>query len=323
MRPTARQFKDFNKMTPTNLTWPRKQCRGNYGFTLIELLVVIAIVAVLISLMLPAIQQSREAARRTQCRNNLMQIGLALNNYMMAHEVLPPGTQNDKGPIQSKEAGGYHMSWLTQILPYIEQQNVFNHIDFSQTVYAKVNDPVRLHQLSNFKCASDWTGKSNVAYTNYYGVHNDFETPIDVNQNGVLFLNSSIQSDDIRDGSANTIFVTESRADGGGLGWISGTRSSLRNLVVAEAKANPDGAGTAGEPNYRLHTQTPSNDVVALKKEIDDLGQEYVGGSMIIHPGGFQALLGDGTVRFINLSIDAKLLRNLAHRSDGEMLNEF
>ena len=89
----------------SNVT-PNHRATRHSGFTLIELLVVIAIIAVLIALLLPAVQQAREAARRTQCKNNMMQIGLALNNYMMAHEVLPPGTQNDTGPIQSKEGAG-------------------------------------------------------------------------------------------------------------------------------------------------------------------------------------------------------------------------
>src|SRR3954453_14939119 len=93
--------------------------RRRNGFTLIELLVVIAIIALLIALLLPAVQQAREAARRAQCRNNLMQIGVALNNYSMAHDMLPPGTVNSTGPIKSLERGGYHMSWLVQILPHL------------------------------------------------------------------------------------------------------------------------------------------------------------------------------------------------------------
>src|SRR5213083_896811 len=98
------------------------------GFTLIELLVVIAIIAVLIALLLPAVQQAREAARRTQCKNNLMQLGLALHNYEMAYELLPPGSINPTGPIRN-ESKGYHMGWMVQILPYIDQGNVFDHFD--------------------------------------------------------------------------------------------------------------------------------------------------------------------------------------------------
>ncbi len=97
--------------------------RALRGFTLIELLVVIAIIAVLISMLLPAVQQAREAARRTQCKNNLMQIGLALHNYEMAFEILPPGCVNETGPIRNVEEG-YHMSWIVQILPMLDQSNV-------------------------------------------------------------------------------------------------------------------------------------------------------------------------------------------------------
>ena len=94
------------------------------GFTLIELLVVIAIIAVLIALLLPAVQQAREAARRTQCKNNLVQLGLALQNYEMAHERLPPGTVNVTGPIKSEPAG-YHMGWIVQILPHLDWRAVY------------------------------------------------------------------------------------------------------------------------------------------------------------------------------------------------------
>ena len=160
------------------------------GFTLIELLVVIAIIAVLIALLLPAVQQAREAARRTQCKNNLMQIGLALQNYMMGHEVLPPGTQNVSGPIVSKEdAAQYHMGWITQILPYVEQQNVYHHIDFTQSVYAPANTSVRVRPIHMLICPSDpHTWGKPASLTTYCGVHNDYEAPIDVSQNGVLFL---------------------------------------------------------------------------------------------------------------------------------------
>ena len=87
------------------------------GFTLIELLVVIAIIAVLIALLLPAVQAAREAARRAQCVNNLMQLGIAMQNYESSHEMLPPGVVNLTGPILDQPKG-YHFGWLVQILPY-------------------------------------------------------------------------------------------------------------------------------------------------------------------------------------------------------------
>ena len=89
---------------------------------------VIAIIAVLIALLLPAVQSAREAARRAQCCNNLMQIGLALQNYESAHEVLPPGVVNLTGPVLDQPKG-YGFGWMTQILPYIEMRNVYNHFN--------------------------------------------------------------------------------------------------------------------------------------------------------------------------------------------------
>ncbi len=334
-------FSSHRKLLAMFKLTPRQRATRQSGFTLIELLVVIAIIAVLIALLLPAVQQAREAARRTQCKNNMMQIGLALNNYMMAHEVLPPGTQNDTGPIQSKEGAGYHMSWITQILPYLEQQNVYTHIDFNKSAYDPANAPARQQRINVFLCPSD--GSSGVSptagATSYCGIHNDFETPIDVNQNGVLFLNSSIRYEQITDGSSNTIYVAECRLNtGSDLGWMSGTRSSLRNLVVAIPNNPPaavpssnDGTGSAqsvaqGEATFRLHATSLSNvNGSNLRQELADMeaGREFVGGPSSFHVGGGHFVMGDGSIRFISQNIDPKTFRNLAHRSDGDMLKDF
>ena len=99
----------------------RRAGRRRERFTLIELLVVIAIISVLIALLLPAVQAAREAARRAQCCNNLMQLGIALQNYESSHELLPPGVVNDTGPMLDQPKG-YHFGWLTQILPFCEQR---------------------------------------------------------------------------------------------------------------------------------------------------------------------------------------------------------
>ncbi len=202
--------------------------RPALGFTLIELLVVIAIIAVLIALLLPAVQQAREAARRSQCKNNLMQVGLALQNYEMAHERLPPGCVNATGPIKS-ESAGYHVGWIVQLLPYLDQRNVYGKIDFSVGVYDPKNAAPTAVPLPVLLCPSDPNGGATTGQTNFAGVHHDSEAPINTDNNGVLFLNSSIRFEQIEDGMSNTIFAGEKIRQGEGHSWASGTRTSLRN----------------------------------------------------------------------------------------------
>jgi prepilin-type N-terminal cleavage/methylation domain-containing protein len=324
------------------------------GFTLIELLVVIAIIAILIALLLPAVQQAREAARRTQCRHNLMNIGIALHNYMMAFDCLPPGVSNPSGPIlpftkaaepgaemdlsgdgvllepaesieaaiaaQPKDLPGvdlsnvYHMGWLTQILPYIEQQTAFRKIDFDRSVYHPVQAPVRGHSVAIYRCPSDpQVGGFNspdgaiVQASSYRGVHHDQEAPIDVDQNGVLFLNSSIRYDQIEDGSSNTVFAGEARLGWNSTaGWMAGTRSTLRNMGL---KINQVPNSAAVPP-----TVVPG---------LDPDESRVVGGFSSHHTGGTHFLLGDGSVRFISENANLQLLMLLGHRKDGELVPEF
>ena len=104
------------------------------GFTLIELLVVIAIISVLVALLLPAVQAAREAARRAQCVNNLMQLAIALQNYESSHEMFPPGVVSETGPVLDQPKG-YHFGWLVRVLPYCEMGNTFNHFNLAVSVY--------------------------------------------------------------------------------------------------------------------------------------------------------------------------------------------
>ena len=176
------------------------------AFTLIELLIVIAIIAILIALLLPAIQAAREQARRTQCTNNLLQLGLALGNYASTHTVLPPGVVNATGPIANLP-NGYHHGWTVQILPYLGQNNIYNRINIGESVYANSNQTVRGVHVSTFVCPSD--GRPGLI--SYAGCHHDVEAAIAADNHGVLYLNSRVRFDDITDGSAQTILLGELR----------------------------------------------------------------------------------------------------------------
>jgi prepilin-type N-terminal cleavage/methylation domain-containing protein len=284
--------------------------KSHKAFTLVELLVVIAIIGILIALLLPAVQAAREAARRTQCTNNLSQVILAVQNYNMTHAVYPPGTINTEGPIAS-EAQGYHHNWISQTLPYIEELNIFRHIDFSVGVYDKSNAEVRKAPIWTLRCPSSPAPSlsEEAAYlTSYAGCHDPTETPIDKENQGVFFLNSAVGYQDIPDGSSHTIFIGEKIVDEADtLGWMSGTRATLRNagtLINAEAARRNRGMA-AEEP-------APNRD------------KYYVGGFSSHHPGGAEFALGDGSVRFLSETVDPELFRQMANRADGElMLQEY
>jgi len=134
-------------------------CRIKSGFTLVELLVVIAIIGILIALLLPAVQAAREAARRSQCLNNLKQIGLGLHNYVDVHKTLPPLIVYRKatGPIAGVP---YHHTWLTKILPYIEQMALYQQMDtrlpaMDVSVTPAAPMPFTRQQVPTLQCPSD------------------------------------------------------------------------------------------------------------------------------------------------------------------------
>src|SRR5580693_8105777 len=120
---------------------PHRARRPRQAFTLIELLVVIAIIAVLVSMLLPAVQQAREAARRSQCRNNLKQIGLALHNYEGSYRVFPPGYVDfNFNPNNTPDTDlGPGWGWATFLLPYMDQSPLYNQINFNVGVGLCVN----------------------------------------------------------------------------------------------------------------------------------------------------------------------------------------
>lgn len=317
-----------------------RKTRTHSGFVFIELLAVILIIAILIALLLPSVQQARERARAMSCQNNLMQIGVALQNYQMAHLVLPSGSVNPIGPILNQPEG-YHVSWVIQILPFLDERAAFHSYDFKLGVYDVVNRTTVNYTLTSFICPSS----PNQGY-NYVGCHNDLETPIDINNNGVLFLNSSIREKDLKDGRSHTIFAGEAR-DGGFLSWTSGTSSTLRNM--GDQINSIGSTGTASLKNF----QRGRYDGYSFEEEVYDDEDGYfddepegpkssdskdeeisltpeerqlllqVGGFSSFHPDGAHFLLGDGSVQFIGQYTNFKILKNLANRDDGNLIGEY
>lgn len=309
------------------------------GYTYLEMLTVIAIVGVLVALFLPAVQAAREAARRMACGNHLAQIILAVQEYESAHQVYPPGTVDAQGPIFHLPQG-YHHNWISQILPFLEQEPLARHVDYRVSVYDVANQPPRRAYVELLLCPS--SPAADPGYSDYAGVHNDRETPIDVDNNGVFFLNSRIRFDDVVDGVSNTLFLGEKATILGDLGWMSGTRSTLRNLgAINGLGRRPPWStgfppGVDGDASNAPTLSGEELEAILFPSDVSPYGSRgvdptglaakppqdpnlAVGAFSSQHPGGTQFSLGDGSVRFLSETINVVVRLQLANRADRRL----
>lgn len=307
------------------------------GFTLIELLVVIAIIAILVSLLLPAVQQAREAARRTQCKNNLKQLGLALHNYHDTFGMFPAGHMESgwDGPSYR-----HQFSWLTYLLPYIEQGNVYSLIDFNRidlTLSAHQNpvfQPAGKNVIAGFLCPSDPVerGSPDWAPTNYLGNQGTLCSARDKDGNGLFGHNSWIRLRDNTDGTSQTIAVGEVMKGDGNTSTIRDNYIFSRNANNAEiidtCQMSPPNASDLGSvwlggtpQNNMFSTNRTPND-----RRFDCIAPNYGCTNFAArsrHTGGVQVSLADGSAHFISENISLVVYQAMGTRNGGEVVGDF
>ena len=291
------------------------------GFTLIELLVVIAIIAVLIGLLLPAVQKVREAANRMQCANNLKQIGLGLQNCHSSWNRFPPGYIDLQKVAADPNDLGHGWGWATQLLPYMEQENTFKQINQGKPILDASNQTTIQTVIKSYLCPSDNhnnpfipSGISQpVGPSNYVALFGTGEISDDPGRgDGVFYRNSMTRISDILDGTSNTICVGERSSNLLKCTWVGvipGAKS-ISPLHPDQAEpAHPLTMGHTGvwDPNDPPHTPN------APVAHVDDFWSR--------HTSGVNFLLCDGSVRMINNTIRPQSWAALGTRASGDMAN--
>lgn len=284
--------------------------RNHKAFTLVELLVVIAIIGILVSLLLPAVQAAREAARRMSCYNNLKQIGLALHNYHDTHKSLPMGWIGvDPATRQPHALGQPGWGWAARVLPFLEQANTENLLNGDLPITDPSNQPARDTHLALYRCPSDANSEEffditgsmptvRIPVANYVGMAGTQELencePMPIGTqcqtDGIFYHNSSTSFRDIIDGLSSTFMAGERNSKIDNSTWVGSIPGAdegfERFLGIADHAPNTVGA------------------------HLDDLSS--------YHPAGTNFVIADGSVRLITETIDLTVYQALATIRGGE-----
>jgi prepilin-type N-terminal cleavage/methylation domain-containing protein len=294
---------------------PRSRFPDNRrAFTLIELLVVIAIIAILIGLLLPALQKVREAAARMSCTNNLKQIGLAMHNYQGAYNQLPNAGSDGPNITCCNATVRTGWTWMYHITPFIEMDNV----------YKEPNDAtVEDVAIKTFYCP---TRRQPIVYTSNGGrcdyAANGGRNMAEAGRNGILMRQwATLPASSTAD---PTLQPNQKRS-------LTAVPDGLSNtLLVGEKQCHPTVLGSSGGDNERWNNSGWDQDHVRFGEAVPQPDSMHptsasptfwsvrFGGS---HTGGFTAAMGDGSVRFIKYGVDAANWMRICLINDGEVIN--
>ena len=317
------------------------------GFTLIELLVVIAIIAVLIALLLPAVQMAREAARRTQCKNNLKQIGLALHNYENTHQAFPPVS------VMPLRATFQPWSAHVRLLPYLEQTNLANLVDYNKSPQFTDNPVAAKTRVPVYMCPSEINDRERPTPTvTYYPCNYSFNEgtwfiydPTNGRVgDGAFHPNKAFRPGDMTDGLSNTLAAAENKAYQPNMwdtnnpatigvaapntpadlaAYYGGTFDSNGHTEWVEGDVHETGFTTTFPPNTKVpYTNggvTYDVDVTSMRDGESATAPTYAAvTARSYHTGMVQALMLDGAVRNVSENIDRNLWRAAGTRAGGE-----
>ena len=327
------------------------------GFTLVELLVVIAIIGILVGLLLPAVQAAREAARRMSCSNNIRQLGLALHNYESAYKVIPPSRISVTSPVI------FQQSWVSMILPYLEQNSVYSAYQHGQPWYAAVNDPLTTVKLPTMTCPSAPSDREYPTQALYSAITNNTRTAarplwgysdygsINAVRNAAFIVAglpslgtretlgamgrgpAGVRFAAITDGLSNTILVAEGAGRPGV--YVSGKKATNPrpgNIAVGTPFV-ADGWGWAdinggfsidGSNAQGLQNDTSSSGSTTLVAN-GNCFMNCTNDSELysFHIGGSQFLFADGSVQFLSQSINGATFIALLTRDRGDIAGEY